>query len=670
MAQDIFDICPLLGMEDDRETKCIFSIVGHRCFRGEAAVTVSLDHQDRYCLGRDYRTCPDLPPELMVDQPPAAVAPTSEAAPPPASELAPVASAPAAPAPSDDDVRSKLEEMGSEETAPTAGPAMIAETEESASAVGAADESVVLPAATQSPLSADRQPSAAPMPEMPATEGSRTEGSLDPADLPLAEAQAGQTPTESGGGNLDQAALDALLAGFGADDPPSPATSVADPSDAPLEAAPSDLGGGLSQEALDALLAAGAEALDSVAPEAPDPAATADVEAANSDEDNSQAGISQEALDALLKVDYDTSPPAPQISTTFQPGAPTLGGVASGAEGSSAGISQDELDALLALNYDTPEPAPPAESSAPEQTAAAPDQPSSATPSAEAGQDDLAGLFAEVQAELDSAASISTPDSEAIQGEEQPADEVTMPAAAGDEVAGSTPEAGDAVGQDTKPADAAGHAKAHSRGTLVLIGMMGTAAVLLGAALVVIALYGLEGWPPTDEMARAATAPAAVETASPPPSVQAAIAVTPTVPLAAAAAPAAPTQVRPPQPAGSPTLPLVRIPTATATTPPPPTPLPASTPAPAWQLRLGGAALAMVPPPAPSPTVARPAITPSAATGPTSASTVRHTVASGENLTVIARRYNTTVDAIMAANNLSDQNHIYSGMVLNIPRSP
>jgi membrane-bound lytic murein transglycosylase D len=45
----------------------------------------------------------------------------------------------------------------------------------------------------------------------------------------------------------------------------------------------------------------------------------------------------------------------------------------------------------------------------------------------------------------------------------------------------------------------------------------------------------------------------------------------------------------------------------------------------------------------------------------------KHRVESGETLTLIARRYSTSVDNIMLANNLDHANHIVSGKILNIP---
>jgi LysM repeat protein len=78
--------------------------------------------------------------------------------------------------------------------------------------------------------------------------------------------------------------------------------------------------------------------------------------------------------------------------------------------------------------------------------------------------------------------------------------------------------------------------------------------------------------------------------------------------------------------------------------------------------------------PAPEPTEAAPPIsTPVAVTPtpvpptPSSAGPVYHTVQAGENLYRISLRYGTTVDAIVAANNLPNANSVYVGQVLLIP---
>ena len=79
-----------------------------------------------------------------------------------------------------------------------------------------------------------------------------------------------------------------------------------------------------------------------------------------------------------------------------------------------------------------------------------------------------------------------------------------------------------------------------------------------------------------------------------------------------------------------------------------------------------------------TPTKTPPAATPSAATptpspvptSPPTTSGIYHTVQRGENLFRIAQRYGTTVDAIVAANNLPDPSSVQAGQLLLIPVSP
>ena len=54
--------------------------------------------------------------------------------------------------------------------------------------------------------------------------------------------------------------------------------------------------------------------------------------------------------------------------------------------------------------------------------------------------------------------------------------------------------------------------------------------------------------------------------------------------------------------------------------------------------------------------------------GPPQSSPTVHIVRWGENLTSIARRYGTTVQAILAVNGLANPNRIYAGQRLIIPR--
>jgi len=48
---------------------------------------------------------------------------------------------------------------------------------------------------------------------------------------------------------------------------------------------------------------------------------------------------------------------------------------------------------------------------------------------------------------------------------------------------------------------------------------------------------------------------------------------------------------------------------------------------------------------------------------------IKHRVRSGETLSLIARRYHTSIANIMLANNLQRANHIVSGKTLKIPRN-
>jgi len=65
-----------------------------------------------------------------------------------------------------------------------------------------------------------------------------------------------------------------------------------------------------------------------------------------------------------------------------------------------------------------------------------------------------------------------------------------------------------------------------------------------------------------------------------------------------------------------------------------------------------------------APVVATPTMAPST---PSSSQPTYHTVQRGENLYRIALRYGTTVDAIVAANGLANENSVYVGQVLLIP---
>jgi LysM repeat protein len=76
MATNSIMLCPYLGMADDRQTKCIFSFDGHRCYRDgdkRTAYRIPRDHQDRYCLKRLHTTCPNNPQAIAPAGPEATV---------------------------------------------------------------------------------------------------------------------------------------------------------------------------------------------------------------------------------------------------------------------------------------------------------------------------------------------------------------------------------------------------------------------------------------------------------------------------------------------------------------------------------------------------------------------------------------------------------------------
>jgi LysM repeat protein len=56
-----------------------------------------------------------------------------------------------------------------------------------------------------------------------------------------------------------------------------------------------------------------------------------------------------------------------------------------------------------------------------------------------------------------------------------------------------------------------------------------------------------------------------------------------------------------------------------------------------------------------------------AASTTTTTRVVKHTVTKGESLLGIASRYGVTLDALIAANGITNQNHVFVGQVLTIP---
>ncbi len=262
------------------------------------------------------------------------------------------------------------------------------------------------------------------------------------------------------------------------------------------------------------------------------------------------------------------------------------------------------------------------------------------------------------------------------------------------------------------------------RGKLLLIGMASAALVLVVAALAVVVFYGPDRMMGADEsmafapMYQTATAAAIAAEQSNPAGQQSPvahiIATRPAEPTKASVAnPASPAGGLQGEPAASSVAgaegdqivltrtmtPVYEPPTATATVPPP-TPtasLPPMSPGPAYLLSQSGALLALTPAAGDAPAAQTPAtrsqptaslpaaaatlpVAPPAPTtvrGPAqptpsqplpSAGAIQHRVKAGETLTGIAAFYGVTPDAIVAANNLRDEDHIITNMVLIIPR--
>jgi LysM repeat protein len=50
--------CPYLGVQQDRDTQCTFPTDAHRCHRSDRPVSITLEHQLRYCLDASHAGCP------------------------------------------------------------------------------------------------------------------------------------------------------------------------------------------------------------------------------------------------------------------------------------------------------------------------------------------------------------------------------------------------------------------------------------------------------------------------------------------------------------------------------------------------------------------------------------------------------------------------------------
>jgi hypothetical protein len=50
--------CPYLGLDGDPRTRFLFATPAHRCHVRRRPAAIDLDHQGRFCLTRDFPTCP------------------------------------------------------------------------------------------------------------------------------------------------------------------------------------------------------------------------------------------------------------------------------------------------------------------------------------------------------------------------------------------------------------------------------------------------------------------------------------------------------------------------------------------------------------------------------------------------------------------------------------
>ena len=51
-------VCPHIGLLDDAESHATYATDEHRCYRLDRPTRVAPNHQERYCLGSQYTTCP------------------------------------------------------------------------------------------------------------------------------------------------------------------------------------------------------------------------------------------------------------------------------------------------------------------------------------------------------------------------------------------------------------------------------------------------------------------------------------------------------------------------------------------------------------------------------------------------------------------------------------
>lgn len=73
-------ICPFLGLVDDRESRFSYPEAGHRCFSTDRETEITLEHQAAYCFSARYGTCSRfVDPKTMPAPAPASARPASAA---------------------------------------------------------------------------------------------------------------------------------------------------------------------------------------------------------------------------------------------------------------------------------------------------------------------------------------------------------------------------------------------------------------------------------------------------------------------------------------------------------------------------------------------------------------------------------------------------------------
>ena len=51
-------VCPYLGLADDADSHATYATEAHRCYRLPTPTRIATTHQENYCLGERYETCP------------------------------------------------------------------------------------------------------------------------------------------------------------------------------------------------------------------------------------------------------------------------------------------------------------------------------------------------------------------------------------------------------------------------------------------------------------------------------------------------------------------------------------------------------------------------------------------------------------------------------------